>query len=322
MKILVTGGAGYIGSFMAKQLLDSGHTVVVVDSLEKGKRDAVDTRAKLLIGNLDDSQFLESVLQEGFEVVIHFAGSIEVGESMQDPKKYFDNNTFVTLGLLEGMRAYNTKKIIFSSTAAVYGNPMKTPIPEDHPKNPTSPYGDSKYMTERLLHWYQDIYGISYVSLRYFNACGAALDGSLGEAHVPETHIIPNAISAVLDKGKFSLFGNDYQTQDGTCIRDYIHINDLITAHVLAIEKLEKETGGFTYNVGTGRGYSNKEVLDMVKKVSGVAIEVVVEPRRFGDPEVLIADPENIQRDLGFTPKHSDLETIVKSAWEWHKNKK
>lgn len=319
MKVLVTGGAGYIGSFMAKQLLDSEHTVVVADSLEKGHKEAVDSRAALLVGDLREKTFVKSVLQDGFDIVIHFAGYIAVGESMREPARYFYNNTFATLNLLEGMRQHKIQRIIFSSTAAVYGNPVQVPIPENHPTNPTSSYGQSKLMTEQLLHWYRKIYDISFVSLRYFNACGAALDGNLGEMHNPETHIIPNAIVAAIEGKKFPLFGDDYQTPDGTCIRDYIHIYDLITAHMLAMEDLHHEKGGFIYNVGTGKGYSNKEVLDMVRKVSGVDFEVEHQPRREGDVEVLIADPGSIQKDLNFSPKYSDLETIVKSAWEWHK---
>lgn len=319
MKALVTGGAGYIGSFMTKTLLDSGHTVVVADSLERGYKEAVDNRATLLVGNLIEKSFVDEVLQNGFDVVIHFAGYISVEESMIQPERYFHNNTFATLQLLAGMQRHKVSRIIFSSTAAVYGNPVQVPIPETHPKNPTSPYGQSKLMTEEILQWYRNIYDISFVSLRYFNACGAALDGSLGEAHNPETHIIPNAINAALNNDKFPLYGDDYQTPDGTCIRDYIHIYDLIAAHVLAMEDLKHEKGGFVYNVGTGRGYSNKEVVDMVKKVSGIDFKTDVKPRRAGDAETLIADPSSLKKDLNFSPKYSDLETIVKSAWEWHK---
>lgn len=320
--MLVTGGAGYIGSFMVKALLDSGHQVVVADSLERGHKEAVDSRATLLVGNLIQEEFVKEVLKDGFDVVIHFAGYISVEESMAEPGRYFRNNTFATLQLLEGMKEFKIQRIIFSSTAAVYGNPVQVPIPETHPTDPTSPYGQSKLMIESLLQWYREIYDISFVSLRYFNACGAALDGALGEAHDPETHIIPNAIHAAQNNEKFPLFGDDYQTPDGTCIRDYIHIYDLITAHVLAMEDLKHEKGGFVYNVGTGRGYSNKEVIDMVKKVSGIDFAVDVKPRRAGDAETLIADPSSIQKDLSFSPKYSNLETIVKSAWEWHKKQK
>lgn len=319
MKVLVTGAAGYIGSFMTKKLLDEGYQVVALDSLEKGQKVVVDTRATVVVGDVGDTDLLKKTLQVGFDVVVHFAGYIAVGESMQKPEKYFRNNTFVSLQLLEGMRQHNIKNIIFSSTAAVYGNPTQVPIPEDHPKNPTSPYGESKFMTENLLRWYNALHGINFVALRYFNACGAELDGSMGERHIPETHIIPNAIAAVLDNKPFQLFGNDYKTSDGTCVRDYIHVKDLITAHMLAMQKLEKENGGFFYNVGTGNGFSNKEVIDMVKKVTGNDFSISLEQRRDGDADTLIADATRIQKDLGFSPKYSDLTTIVSSAWEWHK---
>lgn len=322
MKVLVTGGAGYIGSFMTKALLKDGHSVVVTDSLERGYKEAVDTRATLVVGDIGDPAFLHNTLQMGFDIVIHFAGYISVGESMEEPEKYFRNNTFVSLQLLESMKQNNIKNIIFSSTAAIYGNPVQSPITEDHQTKPTSVYGESKLMTERMLSWYQEIYGINFVALRYFNACGAELDGSMGERHNPETHIIPNAISAALQNKPFSLFGNDYKTPDGTCVRDYIHVKDLITAHMLAMQKLEKETGGFFYNVGTGMGFSNKQVIAMIKEVSKVDFEVVVKPRRFGDADELVADATKIKTELGFSPKHSDLQTIVQSAWEWHKKQK
>lgn len=321
MKILVTGGAGYIGGFMTKELLDRGNKVVVADSLERGHKEAVDTRATLAIGDLTEKRFLQDVLGGGFDMVLHFAGYIAVGESMKDPNAYFKNNTFATLQLLETMKDHGIGKIIFSSTAAIYGNPIKIPIPEDHQKIPTNPYGESKLMTEKLLHWYQQIYDISYVALRYFNACGAALDGSMGEAHDPETHVIPNAINAALNHARFNLFGDDYDTPDGTCVRDYIHVLDLIYAHVLAIEKLQGEKGGFAYNVGTGTGFSNKQIIEIVKKVSGIDFEVAVQSRRPGDADELVADPKRIQKELGFRPNHSDLQTIVESAWKWHTNK-
>lgn len=319
MKVLVTGGAGYIGSFMTKTLLEAGHSVVVADNLERGYKEMIDTRAELLVGDVGNKEFLQTLLSIGFDMVIHFAGYIAVGESMQEPEKYFHNNTLVSLQLLEAMRKNNVRKVIFSSTAAVYGNPVQVPIPEDHPKDPTSPYGESKLMTEKTLRWYQEIHGINFVSLRYFNACGGETDGSMGERHNPETHIIPNAINAALRNESFQLFGNDYKTPDGTCVRDYIHVKDLVTAHMLAVEKLNMDKGGFFYNVGTGKGFSNKEVLDMVKKVSEIDFPISVEQRRDGDADTLIADASRIQKELGFSPKHSDLQTIVQSAWEWHK---
>ncbi len=320
MKILVTGGAGYIGSFMVKRLLDDGFEVVVLDSLERGHKDAVDNRAELAVGNLLDKAFIAEVFsQNAFDGIIHFGGYISVGESMQKPALYFDNNTEATINLLEETVARNVKKIIFSSTAAVYGDPERTPIDEDHPKNPESVYGESKLMVERILKWYQKIHQMNFVALRYFNACGAALDGSMGEQHSPETHIIPCAVRAMMEKKPFTLFGTDYNTPDGTCVRDYIHVLDLVEAHILALKHLEKNSGGFFYNVGTGIGYSNKEVLEMVKKESGESLEIVTAERRPGDADTLVADPTRINTELGFKPQHSDLETIVKSALAWHK---
>src|SRR5581483_419343 len=264
MKILVTGGAGYIGSFMVKRLLKDKHEVTVLDSLEKGYRDKVDSQAKLVEGNILDESFLSDLFQkETFDGIIHFAGYISMGESMEVPGKYFQNNSFGSLRLLEHAAKNKIRFFIFSSTAGVYGNPVKVPIDEDHPKNPTNPYGMSKLMVEQMLAWYQKTFGLSFASLRYFNAAGAAPDVSLGENHNPETHIIPNAIRAVLSGSNFNLFGQDYKTADGTCIRDYIHVIDLVEAHALAMEKLQKESGGYYYNVGTGKGYSNKEVLSM-----------------------------------------------------------
>ncbi len=320
MHILVTGGAGYIGSFMVKRLLADGYTVTVVDNLERGHKEVVDQRVNLQVGNILDKQFLSEVFaKDTFDAIIHFAGYIAVGESMQDPALYFDNNTFATAALLEEARKHNITKFIFSSTAAVYGDPIKTPIPEDHPKNPTSVYGESKLMVETLLNWYHKIYGINFVGLRYFNACGGALDGSMGENHDPETHIIPRAILSLMENKPFTLFGTDYKTPDGTCVRDYIHVLDLVEAHILALKKLQNDTGGFIYNVGTGKGFSNREVLDMVRQVTGIDLSVQTAPRRPGDADTLIADATKITTELQFVPQHSDLQTIVTTAWSWHK---
>jgi UDP-glucose 4-epimerase len=321
MKILVTGGAGYIGSFMINKLLENQHTVVVADSLERGQQKELHNKVELKIGDLADKNYRTSLLKDtNIDAIIHFAGYIAVGESMQNAYMYFQNNVAASLQLLEEARQNNIKKIIFSSSAAVYGNPVKVPIPEDHPKNPESPYGESKWMFERILHWYSIVHGVNSVSLRYFNACGAALDGSLGEAHNPETHIIPNAVKAALNGTPFTLFGTDYKTPDGTCVRDYIHVLDLVEAHVLALQKLDKDTGAFAYNVGTGKGYSNKEIVEMVKKVSSIDLQVTMAPRRPGDADSLVADPTKINSELNFKPQYSDLETIVKSAWAWHQN--
>lgn len=319
MKILVTGGAGYIGSFMTKRLIDDGNEVVIADSLERGTEKSIDQRATFEKGSLLDKNYLKELFtKHQFDGVIHFAGYISVGESVKLPELYFSNNFIATTYLLDQMIESNVKHIIFSSTAAVYGNPQHVPIPEDHPKNPESPYGDSKLMIEKVLEWYHKSHELSYVALRYFNASGAALDGSIGETHQPETHIIPNAIKAALASTPFTLFGNDYPTKDGTCIRDYIHVLDLAEAHVLALQKILNDNGEYKFNVGTGSGYSNKEVIDMVQKVSEKTIDVKIEPRRGGDPNELIADVSRIKSELGFTPRYSDLETIVSSAWKWH----
>lgn len=322
MRILVTGGAGYIGSFMVKRLLDDGHTVIVVDSLERGHKEAVDQRASFIEGSLFDEEFVEKFfLEQEFNGVIHFAGYIAVGESMQIPGLYFRNNIVSALNVLEAMRKNKINNFIFSSTATVYGTPIAIPIGEDHPKDTENPYGESKLMVEKILSWYNKIHNLNYVVLRYFNAAGAALDGSNGEHHDPETHLIPNAIKAALANGTFTLFGNDYKTHDGTGVRDYIHVLDLVDAHILSLQKIAKDGGGHTYNVGTGKGHSNKEVIAMVKKVSGVDFQVQAQGRRPGDIDVTIADAAKIHKELGFVPKYSDLETIVTSAWKWHKRR-
>jgi UDP-glucose 4-epimerase len=320
MKILVTGGAGYIGSHMVKILLEKGHDVVVIDSLERGFKDAVDARAKLIEGDLLNNEFVTKVFSDThFDGVIHFAAYIAVGESMEKPGMYFENNVSGALHVLKAMQEKGMNNFIFSSTAAVYGTPVSIPIPEDHPKKPESPYGESKLMVEKILQWFHERNGVNFTALRYFNASGASLDASIGERHTPETHIIPSVIKAALENRTFRLFGDDYDTPDGTCIRDYIHVLDLCEAHVLSLEKLLKEGGASFYNVGTGKGYSNKEVVDMVKQVGNVDLEVEYAERRPGDPNQLIADASKIKNELGFSPKYSDLENIVTTAYEWHK---
>ncbi|MCL4418694.1 UDP-glucose 4-epimerase GalE [Patescibacteria group bacterium] len=320
MKILVTGGAGYIGSFMVKRLQENGDDIVVIDSLERGHREVIDSRVKFYQGNLLDRNFVSKVFSENkFDAVIHFAGFISMEESVRNPYLYFQNNVFSSLNLMEEMVRTKKDNFIFSSTAGVYGNPVKVPIPEDHPTNPTNPYGESKLTVEKILSWYNKAYGLSFVSLRYFNAAGASLDSSMGENHEPETHIIPLAIKAALENSEFILYGNDYDTSDGTCIRDYIHVIDLVESHLLALEKLHQDSGGYTYNVGTGLGYSNKEVLEMVKKISGTDFKVKISTKRPGDAGNLTADSSKIRSELSFEPKYSDLETIVKTAWQWHK---
>lgn len=319
MKILVTGGAGYIGGFMTRGLLDRGDEIVVLDSLERGHKESLDPRVKFYQGNLLNKSFVSRVFAENsFDAVINFAGFISMGESMQNPYIYFENNVMGSLNLIEEMVISKTDNFIFSSSAGIYGNPITLPIPEDHPKNPENPYGESKLMVEKILGWYEKSHNLHFAALRYFNASGAALDGSIGENHTPESHIIPNIIKSVLDNTSFKMFGKDYKTKDGTCVRDYIHVLDLVDAHMKAIDKLKESPKGYYYNVGTGNGYSNKEICEMVEKVSGKKVLIEDSPRRPGDADSLIADPTKINKELNFSPKYSDLETIVKTAWQWH----
>lgn len=319
MNILVTGGAGYIGSFMTKRLIEKSISVTVVDSLERGHKKVIDEKANFIEGNLLDKNFVSRLFSENqFDAVIHLAGYISMAESVEKPYLYFENNVISALNILEEMVKNKMNKFIFSSTAGVYGNPTKIPISEDHKKNPTNPYGESKLMVEKILAWYRKIHGLSFASLRYFNASGASFDGSMGEDHNPETHIIPNAIKTAIRGSEFILYGDDYNTKDGTCIRDYIHVIDLVEAHILALERLQKENGSFFYNVGSGKGYSNKEVVNMVKEISGIDFKVKNAGRREGDADVLIADQSKIIDELKFDPKFSDLKNIVETAWKWH----
>jgi len=320
MRILVTGGAGYIGSITSKTLLDRGFEVVIFDNLERGHREAVDSRAKFVQGDLRNTDDLEKLFSDNkFDAIMHFAGLISVEESEKDPELYKENNVTGSKNLFDKALEKGVNKIIFSSTAAVYGNPQKIPIPEDHPKNPTSQYGRTKLEIEEYL---AELYGkddsFSFVCLRYFNACGATPDGSMGEAHSPETHIIPLAIKAAQEGREFKLFGTDYDTPDGTCVRDYIHVLDLVEAHILALDKISNETGGYYYNVGTGRGFSNKEIIGKVKEVTGREVQIIEVGRRAGDADKLIADPSKINQELSFSPKYSDIDTIIQSAWKWH----
>jgi UDP-glucose-4-epimerase GalE len=321
MRILVTGGAGYIGSFMVRMLLDKGNEVVVFDSLERGHKKALDPRANFVKGDIKDRPQLESFFNNGkFDALMHFAAYISVEESEKEPDKYYQNNVVGSKNLFESaINIGKIKNFIFSSSAAVYGSPRQIPIPEDHPKNPTSEYGRNKLAMEEILESLRkENPDVSFAALRYFNAAGAALDGSNGENHNPETHIIPLAIRAAIKSSEFKLYGINYNTPDGTCIRDYVHVLDLVEAHILALSKIQKEPGGYCYNVGTGRGHSNREVLYMVKRVSSKKISIKNEPRRAGDADQLVADPTKIRTELGFDPKYSDLETIVKTAWDWH----
>ncbi len=318
-KILVTGGAGYIGSFMVRGLLEKGYEVVVLDSLERGNPYVIPENVSFYKGKVGDRELLEKIAQENpFEAVIHFAGYISMKESMENPSLYFEQNTYQTLQFLENLKNLDKKYIIFSSTAGVYGNPERVPINEDDRKDPTNPYGESKLMVERILYWYNKIYGVNYAVLRYFNACGASLDGSFGEKHTPETHIIPVALQALKEEKEFILYGTDYNTPDGTCVRDYVHVLDLVNAHMLALEKILNNPGGYTYNVGTGKGYSNREIVGMIEEVTGRKLNYGERERRPGDADELVADVTRIKDDLGFEPQYSDLKTIIETAWKWH----
>lgn len=320
MNILVTGGAGYIGSHVTKKLNGIGHHVVVFDNLVKGHREAVLT-AKFVKGDLADKKLLNEVMQsEEIEAVVHLAAHSIVGESMEKPGKYFQNNLSNGLNLLEVMVSNNVAYLVFSSTAAVYGEPQEVPITEDHPTNPASTYGDSKLFFEKILERYQQIHGLKYVSLRYFNAAGADHSGEIGEAHSPETHLIPIVLQKALGiRDKLYIFGDDYPSRDGSCIRDYIHVEDLADAHILALDGLLDGMDSRIYNLGNGEGYSVKEVIETASALIGKEIEAEIGPRRAGDPAVLVASSQKIREELGWKPKYAALETIIETAWKWHK---
>ncbi|MEA1988053.1 MAG: UDP-glucose 4-epimerase GalE [Pseudomonadota bacterium] len=320
-KILVVGGAGYIGSHMVKMLSTSGHDVIVLDNLSTGFREMV-KYGKLVIGDLADINLLENLFREHqFDGVMHFAANSLVGESMTNPAKYYRNNVGNTLNLLDVMVRHNVKHFIFSSTAATFGEPEYSPIDENHPQNPINPYGSSKLMIERILKDYADAYDLNSVSLRYFNACGADPEGEIGECHDPETHLIPLILQAASGRREsITIFGKDYPTEDGTCIRDYIHINDLCSAHALGLEKILKENSGqaLMYNLGNGNGFSVKEVIDAVKDVvknDHKTLIVNEGERRSGEPAILVADATKATKDLNWQPTYNNLETIVEHAW-------
>jgi UDP-glucose 4-epimerase len=320
MNILVTGGAGYIGSVIVEALLGRGHRVTVVDSLYKGHRAAVLAPARLYEIDVGDRDALGRVLaEEGVEAVIHMAADSLVGESMEHPAKYFRNNAVNSLLLAEAMLAAGVQRLVFSSTAAVYGEPDRVPITEDFPLNPTNVYGETKLAFERALRWYDQLQGLRWIALRYFNAAGAT--ERLGEDHHPETHLIPNVLQVPLGKrDHVDLFGTDYPTKDGTCVRDYIHVTDLAEAHILALDALP---GGAlasgAYNLGSGTGYTNREVVEAARTVTGHPIPVVEGPRRPGDPAALVASSERLRRDLHWVPRYPGLEEIVAAAWRWHR---
>jgi len=320
VKILVTGGAGYIGGTVARLLLERGHSVVVYDNLCHGQRSMVPAGAAFVEGDVADSKRLEALFEgDSFAGVMHFAALIEAGESMQRPEIYFRNNTAATLGLLEAMLRKNLKRLVFSSTAAVYGEPVSTPIVEDAALRPTNAYGESKLLVEHMLSWIHRIHGLRYASLRYFNVAGA-IPGR-GEAHEPESHLIPLILDVALGRRKnIKIFGQDYPTPDGTCVRDYIHVEDLAEAHLLAFQALDGRDR-MIYNLGNGRGFSVREVVDSARRVTGQPIPVDELPRRPGDPAVLIASSAKIGADLGWKPKYTQLDEIVLSAWEWHQQR-
>src|SRR5256714_2503774 len=314
MKILVVGGAGYIGSVCAELLINEGHDVSIFDNLSEGHRAALDPRAQFSEGDLQDRQSIEKTLaRQKPDAVMHFAANALVGESMQNPSKYFRNNIANGLNLLDAMVSAGVTKIVFSSTCAIFGPPERVPIDETMPTRPINPYGESKLSFEKILRWYGEIHGLKFISLRYFNAAGAS--EKFGADHRVETHLIPNVLKAALgEKPNVEIFGTDYETPDGTCIRDYIHILDLARAHILA---LKADKSDF-YNLGTGGGASVREVIDSCRKVTGRKIDIVEKPRRPADPPRLIASSEKLKRELGWKPQFQSLNTIIESAWKWH----
>lgn len=319
MKILIVGGAGYIGSHMVKYLAKAGHTPVVLDDLSAGYRDAVVSGVRLVEGNIGDAVLLHDLFaRERFDAVMHFASWIQVGESVREPAKYYRNNVANTLTLLDAMVAHEVRHFIFSSTAAIFGEPEYTPIDEAHPKQPINPYGRTKLMVEQVLADYDAAYGLKATCLRYFNAAGADPENELGERHDPETHLIPLVLQAASGRREsIAVFGDDYDTRDGTCVRDYIHVWDLAEAHLLALERMRETGQSAAYNLGNGEGYSIREVIDTARQVTGRGINVVTAERRPGDPAVLVADATRAREELGWQPRYADLATIVAHAWAW-----
>ncbi len=322
MAVLVVGGAGYIGSHMVRALQKSSREVVVFDNLEKGHREAI-AEVSLYEGDLRNKQDVRGVFEKHqIDAVMHFSAFSLVGESMQKPELYYENNVYGTLNLLTAMKDYGVRHFIFSSTAAVFGEPQNVPIDEQHPTSPTNVYGETKLAVEKMLAWFDSIYGIKSVSLRYFNAAGADPAGDIGELHAHETHLIPLVLEAALGQRPYiSILGDDYDTRDGTCIRDYIHVNDLADAHILALEYLLSGKGSNVFNLGNGNGYSVKEIIDVARKVTGKEITARTAERRPGDPAVLIAGSEKASQVLGWRPKLNDITAIIETAWRWHNGK-
>jgi UDP-glucose 4-epimerase len=332
VKILVTGGAGYVGGTVAEALTARGHEAVILDNLSHSRRSALPPGVAFVEGDLSDRALVEKVFADAkergqaFDAVVHFAAFIEAGESMQKPEKYFRNNTAATLSLLEAMLAQDVKKLVFSSTAAVYGEPEIVPIPEEARLKPTNAYGESKLLVEHMLGWFQRIHGLRSASLRYFNVAGApeTPEGVVrGEEHEPETHLIPLILDVALGRrASIRIYGEDYPTPDGTCIRDYIHVSDLADAHLLALEALEKPLEErLVYNLGNGTGFSVREVIESARRVTGHAIPADVHPRRAGDPAVLVASSEKAIAELGWKPRYTQLDDILRTAWEWHQKR-
>jgi UDP-glucose-4-epimerase len=319
LRILVTGGAGYIGSVVVSESIRAGNEVFVYDNLSRGHREAVHPAAQLIVADLTDTATLNATLTEKkIDAVMHFAASIEAGESMKVPEQFFRNNTANTLGLLEAMLRNGVRRIVFSSTAALYGEPKSTPILETDELHPTNAYGESKLLVERMLDWLNRIHGLHYASLRYFNAAGATPE--LGEAHDPETHLIPLVLQVAAGKRpSISIFGTDYSTIDGSCVRDYIHVLDLAQAHLLALDAIQTQ-GKLVYNIGNGSGFTVRQVVDAARRVTGHPIPMVEAPRRAGDPAVLVASSEKIRTELGWKPTYPDPEAIISSAWSWHRS--
>lgn len=322
MTILVLGGAGYIGSHTVYELIDKGYDTVIADNLLTGHIEAIHPKARFYKGDIRDKEFLDNLFKkEKIDAVVHFAASSLVGESMSDPLKYYENNLYGTMVLLKSMVEHSVDKIVFSSTAATYGEPENIPILETDKTEPTNTYGETKLSMEKMFKWVSHAHGLRFVSLRYFNACGAHKSGTIGEAHNPESHLIPIILQVPNGQREaINIFGDDYDTPDGTCVRDYIHVTDLANAHILALDYLNKGGQSNIFNLGNGVGFSVKEVIECARKVTGHKIPQIVSPRREGDPAKLIATSAKAQEILGWTSHYNDLETIVQSAWLWHKN--
>ncbi|MDT2011835.1 UDP-glucose 4-epimerase GalE [Carnobacterium divergens] len=322
MTILVLGGAGYIGSHGVDQLIEKGYQVVVVDNLQTGHKEAIHKEARFYQGDIRDKAFLQDIFKkEDIDGVLHFAANSLVGESMEQPLTYFNNNVYGTQVVLEVMEEFDVKKIVFSSSAATYGEAKVMPIAESAPTNPTNPYGETKLMMEKMLKWCDEAYQMNYVALRYFNVAGAKINGQIGEDHTPETHLIPLVLQTALgQRAELSIFGNDYDTPDGTCIRDYVHVQDLIAAHILALEYLEAGNSSNIFNLGSSTGFSVQEIVEAARKITGKEIPTKVEARRAGDPSTLVAASQKAQDTLGWKPEYTTMDRIIESAWNWHVN--